>query len=270
MNWWNVLEFVIGASIVAAITASASLRLFYPRLTIPKNSPWQRLRLRLGWRWDYLLQILDITARDNVHVYRQPELRLPVRNGGGRTAEGCSVALEIKRLPPSHFVQPQKQLPGPVIGPISGYDSVFHNPRWVDMMQPSPQQGSTEADIVPGAMAWFSFIRVYAESNGPIIDFNCPGEILTSPSSMAVRLKPGANPIRGLLTVYSKNTLPTRCYFSLRNSGKTIVLSLDRMLDISLGAVGIWFSVPFAKVNYSPIEISSLTELPRKVFKVGL
>ncbi len=238
MNWRNVVEFVIGASFVAAITANASLWMFYPRLTIPKNSLWQRLRLRLGWRWDYLFQRSDIQATDGVHLYRQPEIRLPVRNGGGRTAEGCSIALEIKRLLPTDFAQPESRLLLPPIEPASGYDSIFHDPHWVDKTPEISQPGSPEIDIVPGRIAWFSSIRMYIESDEPIIDFNCPSEILTSPSSLAVRLKEGGKPIRGLLTVYSKNTLPTRCYFSLRANGKSLVISLNRMMDLRFGSRG--------------------------------
>ena len=81
---------------------------------------------------------------------------------------------------------------------------------------------------------------------------------------MAVRIGEDSKPVSGLLTVYSKNTTPTHCYFTLKSRGTSVVISLKRIFAFSLGAIGVWFPVPFLTVSYQ-FDVSALTELPGKV-----
>ena len=253
MGWLDIIKFVIGGTIAAIATTIVSRGLFLPTLRIPKNSPWQRLRLRLGWRWDYLSQCLPLETSDGSH--RQLEIRLPVTNRGGRAAERCTVDLQVKRLIASQLVLPSGS---------PGYDTILHNPRWVETTKQIPQVGCNELEIAPGRMAWLSFITIYIALGQPAVDFNCPGEFLTSSSSMAVRVGEDSKPVSGLLTVYSRNTTPTHCYFTLTSRGTSVMLSLKRMFAFSLGAIDVWFPLPCLKVSYQ-IDASTLTELPGKV-----
>ena len=260
MNWWNVVEVVIGGSLIAAVTSWVSFRLFYPTLKIPKNSLWERLKLRLGWRWDYLLQASILEANVRNQHYSQVEIRLPVTNVGGRSAEQCTLEVLVKRLPEKEFILKVKE-PTSDIGSISGYHSIFHNPQWLDSTKPNPQSGFGERDVAPGYIAWFSFVRIYVVDGDPIADFYCPGEYSVRPSEMAIRLRESEKPLNGLITVHSKNTMPTRCYFTFRNRKGRLELALSRMSEIRLGAIGVWFPVPIFRVIHR-FNVSDLTGLP--------
>lgn len=212
---------------------------------------WQKVKLRLGWRWDYLARINSLRGEDGINTFQQLELQLPVRNAGGRAAESCVATAEVKRLPPTLFVQSNNDAGFLKTEPVSGLASLVLTFQWIGDGETFPRKSDPAGHLAPGRIRWVPFFRASFDQDGAIVDFHCPdNELVTTPSRLAIRLNPRTRPVKGLITIYSDNSIPTYCNFSILMRGmSSLTLNLNRSLTVGWGILGFQISLPFWKAK---------------------